>query len=151
MDSHAAKPDLAVEISKALIQQVSSEVGLLISLSLAICGGLLLLILQTLTHNHDRGKHAITFSAQGALFWTLLLQGLSVCFGLLADGAITAAIPEIFTWWAGHSSTTMADAVQGTSVLRITALSQWIAFVASLITASIFIFKNRRILGRTAK
>jgi hypothetical protein len=139
---------VGADFAKSVIKQMYSQVGLFVSLSLALSGGLSFLVLQTLIHNHDPTKQRIHFRKTGLLVLAFIFQGASVCLGLACTSAITASLPAIFNT-DFSKITNLTDAkFDGSAELRVTAGSQEISFGVSLLLIIWFIMTNWRFITK---
>jgi hypothetical protein len=135
------------DVAKAAIQQMYLQVALFVSLSTAICGGLLLLMLQTLVHNHDHAKWRIPLTWPGGLVTALSLQVISAIAGLLCIGAITDAVPSIFGARFDANTSLIHTKFDGDDAIVVAGQVQVWFFVASLTLMMAFIIANRRLIA----
>lgn len=135
----------SVEAAKTAIQQMNGQVGLFISLSLAICGGLLALIVQVLLHNHSDGKSHIRLRHPIFLVSAFALQVISAILGLACMGAITDAVPAIIG--ANFANRPLSDTCfEGSRQIGLTGTGQVILFMLSLLCLTVFILWNWRLM-----
>lgn len=80
-------------IAKAILDQLSSQVGLATTLATAISGGLVALVIQIAIHNRTAGTTPLVLSAQWLIPLALLIEAVSLLSGYAARGAITDAAP----------------------------------------------------------
>ena len=130
------------DVAKAAIQQMYSQVALFVSLSLAICGGLLLLMLQTLLHNHDPAKRSIHLTWPSGLVTAFSLQVISAIAGLLCIGAITDAVPSIFGARFDANTSLIHTSFDGDDSIVVAGQVQVWFFVAGLASMMAFIIAN---------
>jgi hypothetical protein len=67
------------EIAHTIIEQMGSQVDLLVTLATAVFGGLIALFIQILIHNSDQQKDAIKFNPKSLrlVMLCLLFEGVS--------------------------------------------------------------------------
>jgi hypothetical protein len=135
------------DIAKAAIQQMYSQVALFVSLSLAICGGLLLLMLQALVHNHDHAKRRIHLICPWMLIAAFSLQVVSAMAGLLCIAAITDAVPSIFGARFDANTTLFNTRFDGDPAIAAAGQVQVWFFIFSLAFMVVFIIINSRLIA----
>jgi hypothetical protein len=135
------------DIAKAAIQEMYSQVALFVSLSLAICGGLLLLMLQTLVHNHDHAKRRIHLTWPGGLVTAFSLQVISAIAGLLCIGAITDAVPSIFGARFDANTSLIHTKFDGDDSIVVAGKLQVSIFIISLALMMVFIIANHSLIA----
>ena len=84
------------EIAKEIISSVGNQIDLIFSLSVAICGGIIALVFQVALHNSKKESSVVKIEWAFLLWLSFLSEGISVLFGYLSRGAITANIPSIY-------------------------------------------------------
>jgi hypothetical protein len=136
------------DFAKAVIQQMYSQVGLFMSLSLALSGGLSFLVLQILLHNHDPKKQPIIFHKTGLLVFAFFSQGVSVCLGLACTSAITASLPAILNTDFSHVTNLASARFDGSVELRVTAGIQELSFILSLLLIIMFMMLNWHLITK---
>jgi hypothetical protein len=138
-------------IAQSVIQQMASQIELLISLSLAICGGLIVLVVQVILHNQDGSKDKISMRYFRLWFVSFMLEGLSICFGTLSRSALTAVTPIIFHLdFAQIDNWTRVD-FPGNSPLKIAALLQFVFFFLGLLAVLPFLLANQEPKGEPSR
>ena len=88
------------KIAEYIINSMGSQLDLIFTLSVAICGGIIALTVQLVI----KGKDAQVLKLNPCSRWTiivlmilvLLTEGVSIFLGYLCRGAITSSIPIIF-------------------------------------------------------
>jgi hypothetical protein len=78
---------------KTIVDQLGSQVGLSTTLSTAICGGLVALVIQISIHNATGGTSKIALSYPNLIPVALALQVASILLGYFARGVITDIVP----------------------------------------------------------
>lgn len=137
---------ISIEIAKMSVQAIYSEVNLFITLSLAICGGLLVLMGSTVVHNNDHGKRRIEFQLPVLLVIAFILQVLSACLGLGCVGALTDAVPAIFGARYQSNSSLYETDFAGRIEVATTGKYQVLLFALSLLAMVLFIIANWSLL-----
>lgn len=84
------------EIAKQLISGMGSQIDLLVTLAVAIFGGIIALSIQIAVHNHKPENTKIQLCGNWLLILALATQGTSIVFGYFARGAITDVTPLLF-------------------------------------------------------
>jgi len=124
---------------------MTSQIDLFISLSLGICGGLLLLAMQLLFQ--DSPKKSVGIRHFHLWFFAFLSEGASICAGALSRSAVTSVIPTIFHIdFSTISNWTTVDFAGATQV-RITAIFQFCLFFLGIILIFLFVLANRKLVG----
>lgn len=139
------------EIAKTIIEQMGSQVDLLVTLATAVFGGLIALFLQIIVHNTDPNKTPVIFTAKSfrLVIAALLLEGGSISVAFFARGAITALTPAIFRVdTSGLESWSQAPLPGGGDVaLRLFPTVQFLLFFLGILLLAIFIILNRSLMG----
>jgi len=84
------------KIAPDIIKSMGSQMDLLFTLSVAICGGIIALLVQLSLHKTDPGRTPIKWKGVTFLIVTFISEGLSVFFGYFARCSITSNIPAIY-------------------------------------------------------
>lgn len=136
------------KIAESLIQQMSAQIELFISLALGICGGLFLLAMQIMLHNQGKDSKIIGIKAFYLWVTTFALEGLSICAGALSRAAITSVTPVIYHLnFSGVKNWTYVN-YAGSSSLNGAALFQIVLFFCGMITLLLFVIANRDLIRR---
>lgn len=134
------------EVAQSVIEQMTTQIDLFISLSLGICGGLLLLAMQILFHNQDTSKRPVAVRHFYLWFLSFLSEGASICTGALSRSAVTSVIPAIFQIkFASVRNWTHAD-FEGAAQVRISAIFQFSLFFLGIILIFLFVLANRELM-----
>ena len=139
------------EIAKTIIEQMGSQVDLLVTLATAVFGGLIALFIQILIHNSDQQKNAITFNPKTLrlVILCLLFEGISISSAYFARGTITALTPAIFridtypllSW--SHAPLPPG----GGFALKLWPTIQFLFFFLGILTLFLFMIRNRQLIG----
>ena len=134
------------KIAESLIQQMGAQIGLFISISLGVCGGLIFLAIQVMLCNYGKEGEEKTFIGLRAFsLWaaTFILEGASICAGALARTAITGLTPTIYHLdFSAMENWTQAD-FAGSESLKSPALAQLMLFFIGMLTLLFFVIANR--------
>ncbi len=138
------------EIAITVIKQMSSHIDLLFTLSMAVCGALAAGILQILIHNSQSDKVTIRLSRMSLLYWAFFVQSISLLFGYLARGSVTAVTPIIFNY--DKTVGNWADVpFEGHTTLRICMIAQFLTLVAGVFVILAFVLANKNVLMKGDK
>lgn len=139
------------EIANTIIEQMGSQVDLLVTLATAVFGGLIALFVQILMHNCDQQKNAIKFNPR--TLWLVILclffEGMSISSAYFARGTITALTPAIFRIDTS-SLQTWSDAplpAGGGFALKLWPTVQFLFFFLGILTLFLFMIRNRQLIG----
>lgn len=142
-------------IAKAILDQLSSQVGLATALATAICGGLVALVIQLAIHNRS-GNARIALSGRWLIVLALLSEVVSLVFGYLARGAITDVAPVLMrlpaTHWeitsGGHATILRFAGVtfEGSWQLKMYVAVQSIGMFLGIVFSAILALSNLRTL-----
>jgi hypothetical protein len=149
---HADMPS-SEKIAESVIEQMASQVQLFTSLSLAICGALLLLIMQVVLHNHDQVQSKQPIGIRSFYLWVLsfVFEGGSICFGALSQSAITSVTPAIFRLDFAQIENWTSAEFEGSYSLRASALLQFAFFFLGILTVLFFVLSNRELIGGSSR
>jgi hypothetical protein len=143
----AGDKSLSTEVAKSVVQQISSQIGLVISLSLSIYGGLLILMQHATMHNHDHAddKKPIRFQWPMLIMLVLAFEGLAILCGLLAVGFLSGSIPAIYNT-DFRSVDNLTDVhFAGHVQIKASAGLQLLLFFLGIATLSTFLVVNKNI------
>lgn len=141
---------MQAEVARSVIDQMGGQIDLLVTLALAICGGLTALLLQIILHNHDREKSGISFKRDRLLFGCLICEGTSIILGYFARAAITSVTPQLLRLdYSAIDSWSQAE-FDGNSQLRTFAGAQALLFIIGIFLVVVFIISNSDLLRRKA-
>jgi hypothetical protein len=140
-------------IAKAILDQLSSQVGLATTLATAISGGLVALVIQVAIHNRAGGTTPLVLKSQWIVTLALFIEGVSLLSGYLARGTITDVAPILMqlpadSWHAAaglphEASRFGAVAFPGSRLLSFMVETQFITMMVGLFLIFIFAFLNR--------
>ena len=143
-------------IAKAILDQLSSQVGLATTLATAISGGLVALVIQVAIHNRSGGTTPLVLNAQWLVLAALLFEALSLLSGYFARGAITDVAPILMqlpadSWHASaampHEASRFRDVMfPGSRQLSWMVTVQFFAMLIGLFVIFAFAFVNRNSL-----
>jgi hypothetical protein len=139
------------EIAKTIIEQMGSQVDLLVTLATAIYGGLIALFIQILIHNREHESSAIKFNPKTLqlIVLCLLFEGLSICSAYFARATITALTPAIFRIdTSSLQSWSDAPLQPGAGfALKLWPTIQFLFFFLGILMLFLFMTRNRQIIG----
>lgn len=142
-------------IAKAILDQLSSQVGLATTLATAISGGLVALVIQIAIHNRTAGTTPLVLSAQWLIPLALLIEAVSLLSGYAARGAITDAAPILMQLPADswHVTATPHEAFRfrevvfpGSGQLSFMVGTQFVTMLLGFFAILFFAFFNRQAL-----
>lgn len=85
-----------IDVANQIISSMGSQIDLIFTLSVAICGGIIALVFQIALHNSKREVSPLKIEWRGLIWSSFLVEGISLLFGYLSRGAITSNIPSIY-------------------------------------------------------
>jgi hypothetical protein len=129
------------DIAEQVVASMGSQIDLIFTLAVAICGGIVALIFQIALHNSK--KEADLKVEWRCLLWlSFLAEGLSVLFGYLSRGAITANIPSIYKVPFGKIDTWGSASFPGFYTMKWLISLQFYTFLMGVLLLFILILKN---------
>ena len=132
----------AKDIANQIISSMGNQIDLIFTLSVAICGGIIVLIFQVALHNSKKEGSYLRIEC-GALLWiSFFFEGLSVLFGYLSRGAITGNIPSIYKVDFSQINTWGAANFEGFCTMKWLISLQFYAFLLGVILLFILVLKN---------
>ncbi len=139
--------DIGARIAGQVLKSIGAQIDLLFTLSVAICGGVIWLIVQLAVHNNAESTKTIRLEWPCLLTVTFVLEGLAIFFGYLARSAVTASIPAIFR----ADYTGILDfgnlQFQGHTLLKYALILQFLTFLAGIACLLIILLKNKKIFS----
>lgn len=84
------------KIAEQIIKSMGSQMDLIFTLSVAICGGILALSVQIAIHNRAAQTSPLKYRGYWLLVLTFLFAGMSIILGYFSRGSITSSIPAIY-------------------------------------------------------
>lgn len=151
-------PAIAAIIERGIIGQTE----LITSLSLAVIGGLLALMIQVKIHNASHPASTAVFEGLHWFVASLVLAGLAIITGFLVYGMMIEMGPLIITHDFERArfsdqniqyvppSKTEAEAVP-IGGLRALSIGQVVFFLASVVCTAVVMLKNRPTTGSTER
>lgn len=143
-------------IARAILDQLSSQVGLATTLATAISGGLVALVIQVAIHNRAGGTTPLVLDAQWLVPVALFVEALSLVTGYSARGVITDVAPILMqlpadSWHvtaaAAHDAYRFRDVVfPGSGQLSFMVGAQFVTMLSGLFIIFVFAFWNRSAL-----
>ena len=146
-----ANPD-STALAATLLSELGGHSQLLISLSVAIIGGLVALTFQQKLHNAKHPDVRIALSAHPCLAAALAFAAFSILFGFLVFGRLIEFAPMLFSFtfdgkksfYDQLSACKLQDLpCEPSPSLRILSLLQSMSFFSAVVTASLFLWFNR--------
>lgn len=139
------------DIARTLVEQMGSQVDLLVTLATAVFGGLIALFVQVLIHNSDPQKPAIKFDPKSfkLVILCLLFEGASISSAYFARGTITALTPAIYRvdTYSLQSWSHAPLPPGGGFFLKLWPTLQFLLFFLGIVMLFLFIIKNRELIG----
>ena len=84
------------KIAEQIIKSMGTQMDLIFTLSVAICGGILALSVHIAIHNRAAQTSPLKFRGYWLIVSTFLFAGISIILGYFSRGSITSSIPEIY-------------------------------------------------------
>ena len=129
-------------IAAQVINYMGSQMDLIFSLSVAICGGIIALLFQLLIHNHAKPTSQVRLSGIWLIYTSFVLAGVSIIIGYLSRGAITSSIPTIYQVDLKTLVSWGSASFEGSCTLRSLFTAQFISFMLSIISLFCLLCKN---------
>lgn len=136
--------DLNEQIATILIERMSSQADLLLSISMAICGGIVALYLQLL---FKKENSSVVIEGTGFIIGSFFFQGISIVFAYLLNGTITALTPSIYRYTTPLIENWTLIDFPGAASLRVMGLLQFTFFIIGLFLLAVVLIKNRAFLS----
>lgn len=133
------------DIAAAVERGVSGQSDLITSLSLAVIGGLLVLLLQVRVHNASNPSQQIEIKRFPFLATSLICAGTAIALGYVISGMLVQMAPQIFshTFDLNQSFSSQDFGPAPTGWLQIVSISQFLVFLGSVISGVVFGLGNR--------
>jgi hypothetical protein len=132
------------KIAESVIGQMVGQIELFTSLSIGICGALLLLAMQIMLHNRDSGKEPLRVRCFYLWAIAFILEGASTCAGALAYASITSVTPSIFHLDFSKTNNWTAVSFDGYVSLKVAAMAQFSLFFLGVLSIFFFVIANRK-------
>ena len=135
-----------MEVGRTIIYAIFTQVDLVTTLSVAVLGGFVALLVQIAFHNMDQKKTRFLINWFYLVPIFLLLECVAILLGYLEIGAVTAAIPSLLN--TNYSLANLADQeINQLNLIRALAIIQFVAFFVGIICVVLLLFKNRKMLS----
>ena len=132
--------------AEKILEAMSSQIDLLTSLSVGICAGIAALFIQIAIHNRSGDAARLRLQWKNALFIAFAAEGVSLVFGYLSYGAITAASPAILSLKLDATKMWTEHAFPNAATIRCLLIAQFGFFIAGVVSVFACLLKNRRLL-----
>ena len=132
----------ANEIANGVISSMGNQIDLIFTLSVAICGGIIALIFQVALHNSKKESSVLKIEWGSLLWLSFLSEGISVLFGYLSRGAITANIPSIYKIDFAQIKTWGAASFEGSCTMKWVISLQFYTFLIGVLLLFVLVVKN---------
>ena len=129
-------------IAAQVINSMGSQMDLIFSLSVAICGGIIALLFQLLIHNRAKPTAQVHLNGIWLIYTSFISAGVSIIIGYLSRGAITSSIPAIYQVDLKTLASWGSASFEGAYTLRFLFTAQFIAFMLSIIFLFFMLYKN---------
>jgi len=136
------------EVARSVIEQMGSQIDLLITLALGTCGALAALILQVVLHDSDPSKNAIRFRGDRLLLGCLIAEGGSIICGYLSRASITSLTPALFKLKYAEINNFTEAPLEGGANLRIYVGLQVLLFILGVFLVFWFVSLNLKLIRR---
>lgn len=133
------------EIASAVERGITSQSELITSLSLAVIGGLLVLLLQFRMHNAANPENPVEMHWFPLYCVALTFSGLSIVFGYFLSGMLVQMAPQMFSH-AFDATRKFSEQDFGPAPvgrLQVVSLLQFLVFVGAILAGVTFILRNR--------
>lgn len=130
------------KIAEQIIKSMGTQMDLIFTLSVAICGGILALSIQIAIHNRAAQASSLNFRGYWLLVLTFLFAGISIIFGYLSRGSITSSVPAIYKIDFSKIDSWGKAAFDASCMLKILFTSQFVTFFLSIICIFVFFCIN---------
>lgn len=137
-----------MEVANQIISSMGSQIDLIFTLSVAICGGIVALVFQVAVHNSKTNGFPLTIEWHHLLWVSFLSEGISVLFGYLSRGAITDNIPSICRVDFSQIETWGAAKFKGLSSLEFCVKLQFYTFLIGVILLFILVCTNLKVIAK---
>lgn len=134
------------EIASAIEHGVTSQSELITTLSLAVIGGLLVVLLQTRLHNATNPNNQIQLRYFALFVLAIIPAGLAIALGYAVSGMLVQVAPQLFS----HSFDTTKPSFSQDfgpapiGLLQLLSLIQFVVFFIAVLVGGAFILINRR-------
>ena len=129
-------------IGPNIVDSITSQVDLLTTLAVAICGGIVALLVQVGFHNSDDSKKKATIRWGCLLLVAFGAEGVSLIFGYLTHAAVTDAIPILLQLEYDSSKTLAELDFEQEGHIRTAMIVQALAFGIGIACVFAVVWKN---------
>ena len=133
----------AENVAEQIIESMGAQLDLLFTLAVAICGGIIVLIVQMALHENNK---PVEFQGFGFLIVTFLLEGVSIIFGYLSRGSITSNIPKIYRIDFSKIDSWGSANFEGYGMLKSLFYLQSVTFFLGIVCLFILLCMNRSLI-----
>ena len=131
------------KLAEQIIESMGAQLDLLFTLAVAICGGIIVLIVQMALHKNNK---PVEFQGFGFLIVTFLLEGISIIFGYLSRGSITSNIPKIYRIDFSKIDSWGSASFEGYGMLKTLFCLQFVAFLLGIACLFILLCMNKSLI-----
>ena len=131
------------KVAEQIIESMGAQMDLLFTLAVAICGGIIVLIVQLALHKNMK---PVEFKGFRFLIVTFLLEGVSIIFGYLSRGSITSNIPKIYRIDFSKIDSWGSASFEGYGTLKTLFCLQFAAFLLGIVCLFILLCMNRSLI-----
>jgi hypothetical protein len=134
------------KIAEQIIKSMGSQMDLIFTLSVAICGGILALSVQIAVHNRAAQTSPLKLKGYWLLVLTFIFSGMSIILGYLSRGSITSSIPEIYKLDFSKIKSWGSASFDASCMLKILFASQFWTFFLAIIFLFVVVCINRKLI-----
>ncbi|MFN3225407.1 MAG: hypothetical protein ACE360_04055 [Hyphomicrobiales bacterium] len=137
---------MSTDIAAAAERSITSQGELLTTLSLAVIGGLLAVILRVRIHNSSNPASVIDLRCVWVMWIAMGLAAVSIGLSYLVSGMLVQMSPQIFSAVFDSTKAFSSQDFGNAPVSTMMTLSfaQFVCFCLSVIAGTIFVFSNRK-------
>jgi hypothetical protein len=136
----------AEKIAEQTINSMGSQMDLLFTLSVAICGGIIVLLVQIALHNSGAGNK-IKLNSTSLLIVTFIFEGMSILLGYFARGSITSSIPQIYKLDYAKINSFGSAVFDAHCMLKSLFLLQFFTFFIGIILLFFLVWNNKDLVA----
>lgn len=135
-----------------VVASMGSQIDLLFTLAVALCGGIIALVFQIAIHNKKtRGTAVLRLRGVYFMFFAFFMEGLSVLFGYFSRGSITANIPSIYRLDFSMLEVWKEASFDGFATLTFLMEAQFWTFILGILLLFVSVICNRNQIVGIAK
>jgi hypothetical protein len=137
---------MELEIAGAAERSIISQAELLSTLSLAVIGGMLALLIQVRTHNSSDGKKEIYLKHVWLMWSSMTSASISIALSYVVSGMLVEMAPQIFSVEFDTSKSFGNQDFGSAPMAGLQTISglQFLAFLTSIVAGAVFVAINRR-------